>query len=30
MVAIGSGARNPVDQQIRSLGANLAIVTPGK
>ena len=29
MVAIGSGARNLVDQQIRSLGANLAIVTPG-
>src|SRR5919107_1086025 len=28
-VAIGSGARNLVDQQIRSLGANLAIVTPG-
>ena len=29
MVAIGSGARNLVDRQIRSLGANLAIVTPG-
>jgi putative ABC transport system permease protein len=29
MVAIGSGARNLVDSQIRSLGANLAIVTPG-
>jgi putative ABC transport system permease protein len=29
MVAIGSGARNLVDKQIRSLGANLAIVTPG-
>ena len=29
MVAIGSGARNLVDQQIRSLGANLAIITPG-
>ena len=29
MVAIGSGARNLVDQQIRSLGANLVIVTPG-
>jgi putative ABC transport system permease protein len=29
MVAIGAGARNLVDQQIRSLGANLAIVTPG-
>jgi putative ABC transport system permease protein len=29
VVAIGSGARNLVDQQIRSLGANLAIVTPG-
>ncbi|GEO12782.1 ABC transporter permease [Microvirga aerophila] len=29
MVAIGSGARNLVDWQIRSLGANLAIVTPG-
>src|SRR5215218_6452242 len=29
MVAIGSGARNLVDQQIRSLGANLALVTPG-
>src|SRR3712207_9046382 len=29
MVAIGSGARNLVDQQIRSLGANRAIVTPG-
>src|SRR3954447_25353325 len=29
MVAIGSGAPNLVDQQIRSLGANLAIVTPG-
>jgi putative ABC transport system permease protein len=28
-VAIGAGARNLVDQQIRSLGANLAIVTPG-
>ena len=29
MVAIGSGARNLVDRQIRSLGANLAIVSPG-
>jgi putative ABC transport system permease protein len=29
MVAIGSGARNLVDRQIRSLGANLALVTPG-
>jgi putative ABC transport system permease protein len=29
MVAIGAGARNLVDRQIRSLGANLAIVTPG-
>ena len=29
IVAIGSGARNLVDRQIRSLGANLAIVTPG-
>jgi putative ABC transport system permease protein len=29
MVAIGSGARNLVDRQIRSLGANLAIITPG-
>ena len=29
MMAIGSGARNLVDRQIRSLGANLAIVTPG-
>ncbi|MFL5158844.1 MAG: ABC transporter permease, partial [Microvirga sp.] len=29
MVAIGSGARNLVDSQIRSLGSNLAIVTPG-
>src|SRR6476646_1406889 len=29
MVAIGAGARNLVDTQIRSLGANLAIVTPG-
>jgi putative ABC transport system permease protein len=29
MVAIGSGARNLVDRQIRSLGANLAVVTPG-
>lgn len=29
MVAIGSGARNLVDRQIRSLGANLAIATPG-
>jgi putative ABC transport system permease protein len=29
MVAIGSGARNLVDRQIRSLGANLVIVTPG-
>jgi len=29
MVAIGSGARDLVDRQIRSLGANLAIVTPG-
>jgi putative ABC transport system permease protein len=29
MVAIGSGARNLVDQQIRSLGANLAVITPG-
>jgi putative ABC transport system permease protein len=28
-VAIGAGARNLVDRQIRSLGANLAIVTPG-
>jgi putative ABC transport system permease protein len=29
MVAIGTGARNLVDRQIRSLGANLAVVTPG-
>jgi putative ABC transport system permease protein len=29
MLAIGSGARNLVNQQIRSLGANLVIVTPG-
>jgi putative ABC transport system permease protein len=29
MVAIGAGARNLVDRQIRSLGANLALVTPG-
>ena len=29
MVAIGSGARNLVDRQIRSLGANLAVITPG-
>ena len=29
MVAIGSGARNLVDRQIRSLGANLATVSPG-
>src|SRR3712207_1589453 len=29
MVAIGSGARDAVDQQVRSLGANLLIVTPG-
>ncbi len=29
MVAIGSGARNLVDRQIRSLGANLAVVAPG-
>ncbi len=29
MVAIGAGARNLVDRQIRSLGANLAVVTPG-
>src|SRR3954454_80190 len=28
MVAIGSGARNLVDRQIRSLGAKLALVTP--
>jgi putative ABC transport system permease protein len=28
-VAIGAGARNLVDRQIRSLGANLAIITPG-
>jgi putative ABC transport system permease protein len=29
MVAIGAGARNLVDRQIRSLGANLALITPG-
>jgi putative ABC transport system permease protein len=29
MVAIGSGARDLVDRQIRSLGANLVVVTPG-
>jgi putative ABC transport system permease protein len=29
MVAIGSGARNLVDRQIRSLGANLVLITPG-
>jgi putative ABC transport system permease protein len=29
VVAIGSGARNLVDRQIRSLGANLAVVAPG-
>jgi len=29
MVAIGSGARNLVDRQIRSLGANLAVITAG-
>src|SRR4051794_41288936 len=29
MVAIGSGARSLVGKQIRSLGANLAIITPG-
>jgi putative ABC transport system permease protein len=29
MVAIGSGARNLVDRQIRSLGANLAVVSAG-
>ncbi len=29
MVGIGSGARDVVTQQIRSLGGNLAIVTPG-
>src|SRR3712207_8966784 len=29
LVAIRAGARNLVDRQIRSLGANLAIVTPG-
>src|ERR671920_1081501 len=29
MVAIGSGARNLVDRQIRSLGANLALITAG-
>jgi putative ABC transport system permease protein len=29
MVAIGAGARDRVNREIRSLGANLAIVTPG-
>ena len=29
MVAIGSGARNLVDRQIRSLGANLVVIRPG-
>src|SRR5918993_2019778 len=29
MVAIGSGARDRVNREIRSLGANLAVITPG-